>query len=176
MRRSQKKTIFTVTVIVAVMLLAFAALSFMTAGFTQLSADQKTINPDNLYSTANIILEDTNDGNGITIDIDKNGAIKLSGKSVAENDLTYTIGTVTLDKGEYTLTACSKASFGGVYVIATVGSDVTYFDFTPGNVLEITADDTVVTLQLVVAEGAALSNVKVLPVISEGENIVDFYK
>ncbi len=176
MRKTQSKTIFTVIVIVAIMMFAFAAVSFITSGFTKFKPDEKIANEDNFYTQAEITLKDTKDGNGVTINIDDNGAIKLGGKSTASDELEYTIGTVTLDQGSYTLMACSKASFAGVYVTATAGSDVTYFDFTPGNVLNISTDDTVVTLTLVIAEGATVNNIKVLPVIYTGDEAIDFYK
>ena len=133
------------------------------------------VNPDNYYSTAAISIEDMNDGNGITVEVEeRTGAITLDG--TAEEDLTYTIGTVTLDAGEYVLTAVDGASKNTVYVSATANGNSTNFDFRPGNTLVVEADDTVVTLTIHITYGTKLNNVKVLPCISGGDEPVSFYK
>ncbi len=107
----QKKIMFMTIAVVFILLVLFAVISAVTAGFTKWKPDPKAINPDNLYSTADISLVDMKDGNGITLDIDEDtGAIVVNGRSTASEDLVYNIGTVELYKGEYTLTACKNAS------------------------------------------------------------------
>ena len=134
-----------------------------------------SISESNYYSTAEVTIKDMNDGNGVKVTVnDKTGAITLNGK--AEESLTYNVGTVELDKGEYTLTAINVASKNTVYLTATSGETTYNFDFVPGNTIEIDADGTVFTLKLHIAEGADLSNVKVLPTIVSGDTAGDFYR
>ena len=132
------------------------------------------VNPDNYYSAAEIVLTTQNDGNGVSVEVnERTGAIVLNGK--AEDDLTYLVGTVTLNEGTYTFTAIDEASKNTVYVKATINEVDHYFDFT-GNTFDIAADETEVTISICVKIGTELDNVKVLPTIVEGEESGKFYK
>lgn len=171
MTKSQKKTMIVTLAVTLVLFIAFGMISSMTQGFTNFDRE---VNEANLYGSAEVVLVDSNDGNGVRIDVDEEtGAFVLNGK--AASDLEYMVATITLDKGEYTLEACDKASKAGVYLTAEIGDNVTYFDFTPGNTLNIAADNTTVTIMLYIADDVQLNNVKVLPVIYTGDESVDFY-
>ena len=168
--------------IVAIALASVLCIGAIAGGMGILKLDKETakdkllpkINPDNLYSNVEMALTDGNDGNGIVIEVDKRtGAITLDG--TAEEDLTYTIGTVKLNAGEYYLTAVDGASQKTVYVSATAGEKTTNFDFTPNNVFTVDADETTLTLTINVAYGTKLDNVKILPCIAVEEG-VSFYK
>ena len=172
-------------VLVLVSTLVIGIIGNVTNGFQDF--DKETIeenmspkvNEDNLYTAANCSLVDTNDGNGVVISVDeKTGALSLDGKNTSTDILTYEIGKVTLNRGTYTMTAISGASRQGAYVTASVAGDSTakYFDFTPGNTIEITSDSVEVTLTLHIAFGAAFANKAVLPVIVPGEESGQFYK
>lgn len=175
MTTSQKKSVWLTVGIVTLLLVAFALCSAMTAGFTDWEPKQPTVNPDNYYSTVELELESCRPGDGIIITVDENtGAIELDGK--ATKDLEYVVGTVTLNKGTYNLTSSDVTSNAGVYVTATTGSDVTYFDFTPHNVVEVAADNTVYTITIHINEGTSLYHVDILPVIAAGEDTVNFYE
>ena len=166
--------------LVTILLVGF--LGNVTNGFQDFDKDtiientSKKVNPDNLYTVECVELVDKNDGSGIVVDVnEKNGAIVLNG--TASEDTTYVVGNITLDKGTYTLSAIKGASRSTVYMTATVGANSPYyFDFTPGNTIEISEDDTSVELKIVIAKDCELDNVQVLPVIVSGDEIGDFYK
>lgn len=175
MTTSQKKSTVLTVGIVALLLVAFALCSAMTAGFTDWEPKMPTVNPDNLYSTVDLEIVDSNTGYGIAVNVDETtGAIELDG--TATDDLDYVVGTVTLNKGTYTLTSSNKTSKAGVYVTATSGDSETFFDFTPYNVIEVTADNTVYTITIHINEGTTLNHVDILPVIASGEDTVSFYE
>ena len=176
-----KKTTKTTLLIVAVCMAAMLFLGFATAGFTQWSTDEikdnvsRKVNPDNYYTVECLALEDKNTGSGVKINVnEKNGAITIDG--VAEVDITETVGTVTLDKGTYTLTAIPGASTATVYMTATVNGTVYKFDFNPSNTISIAADDTDVVLKVHIEEDAELNNVVVLPTIVEGNEAGSYWK
>ena len=174
MTNSQKKTMWITLAVVLVMFIAFGMISSVTAGFTDFEAKDPVVNEDNFFADATIELKDSNDGYGVRVDVEEStGAVTLNG--TASQDRSDKLATVTLDKGTYTLEACDKASLAGIYVTATVGDKVVNFDFTPNNVLEITADDTVVTITIEICEDTQLNNVKVRPVIYTGDESVKFY-
>ena len=181
---AKQKTCKKVTPLVIIVMIMAIVLLFgaVAAGMGILVVDKDTaadkllpkVNEANYYSSADVTLKTQNDGNGISINVnERTGAIELDGK--AEDDLTYVIGTVTLNEGTYTFTAIENASKNTVYVKATVNGVDHYFDFT-GNTFDIAADETDVTLTLCVKVGTELNNVKVLPTIVEGEESGKFYE
>ena len=155
-------------------------LGFVTAGFQQWSIDEmkdnaaRKVNPDNYYTVECVELVDSNTGDGIEVDVnEKNGAIRLNG--TAGVDMTLDLGSVTLDAGEYTLTAIDGASNATIYMTATVGDAVYKFDFTPNNTITITSDNTVVELDIIIKQDTKLNNVQVLPVIVEGKESASYW-
>ena len=174
MTNSQKKSTIITVVVVAALLICFAVTSAMTAGFTKWEPEDPVVNEKNLYANAEVLLKDSNDGKGIVIDVEEStGALVLNGK--ASEDLSYTLATVELDEGTYTLEACKDASYAGIHVTATANGETIAFDFTPGNTLVIDADGTVVTIKVEIAKDTSLYNVKVRPVIYTGDESVKFY-
>ena len=173
--KNQKKTMGITIGAVAALLVVFAVLSAFTSGFTNFEVPVPTINPDNFYSNAELVIVDSNNGNGVRVDVDENtGALEFDGTAAV--DLTYTVGTVVLNKGTYTLTASNKTSLAGIYVTAEHDDDVEYFDFTPSNTIDVVSDGTEYTIVVHIAKGTSLNHVDILPVISSGDEIVDFYE
>ena len=176
MRSSTKKTLL----IVGVACVLIMIVGFLTSGFTAWDKDSvadnvaRKVNPDNLYTVDAVSLKDSNDGYGIVVDVDeKTGAITLDG--IASKDMEFTVGTVTLPKGTYTLTASNKSAMNGVYVTATIGATVYNFDFTPGNTISLDTESSAV-IKIHIANEAELNNIKILPVIVEGDEAGNFYK
>ena len=176
MKKTTKRTILICSIFMAAVML----LGFVTAGFQQWSIDEmkdnasRKVNPDNYYTIECVELVDSNTGDGIEVDVnEKNGAIRLNG--TADVDMTLELGSVTLDAGEYTLTAIDGASNATIYMTATVGSTVYKFDFTPNNTITITSDNTVVELSIIIKQDAKLHNVQVLPVIVEGKESASYW-
>lgn len=174
----KKSTLRIIAIILGVVLLG-GVIAFSTGLFAVDEDKQdeyfgRKVNEDNLYTVECLELYDTNDGDGISVDVDeKKGGIKLNG--TANVDKTYTVGTVTVPAGTYTLTACDGASRAGVYVTASAGSTTYNFDFTPDNTVQI-SEEVTLTITIHVAEDAELNNVWILPVIVEGDEAADFYK
>lgn len=153
----------------------FAALiifvGVVTSGFKNWGVG-RTVNEDNLYTAECMTLKDTDDGYGVKITVNEDGSFKVKG--TATKDVDYEIGTVTLDKGTYTITAFEDASRSTVYVSANYDGLVTCADFSD-NTFTIAADDTEVTLTLHVFTDAKLNDT-IYPVIVSGEEPGEFYK
>ena len=173
----RKSTIKIIAIILGVCLLG-GVIGFTSGLFEVNEGKQdeyfgRKLNEDNLYTVECMDLTDSNTGNGIVVDVDeKKGGILLDGKASA--DTTYTVGTVTLAEGKYTLTAVDGASLSGVYVTLTYGNTTANFDFYPGNTIEIEGE-AVATITIHIAEGVELDNVWVLPVIVAGDEAGDYY-
>lgn len=173
-----KKSTLRIIAIILGVTLVFGAIGFATGLFSVDEDKQddyfgRKVNEDNFYTIECLELVDSNDGDGITVDVDeKKGGVKLNG--VANVDLTYDVGTVTLPAGTYTLTACDSASNAGIYVTATAGSTEYKFDFTPANTITL-AEETTLTITIHIAEETELHNVWVLPVIVEGDEAGEYY-
>ncbi len=175
-----KKSTRTTLIICAIFMAAVMLLGFVTAGFQQWSIDEmkdnaaRKVNPDNLYTAECLTLVDSNTGDGIAVDVnEKNGVIKLDG--TADTDITLEVGTVVLNAGEYTLTAIDGASNATIYMTATIGETVYKFDFTPGNTISVTADNTTVSLSIHIMQDTKLNNLQVLPVIVEGKESASYW-
>ena len=173
-----KKTTRTTIIICLLMGLALGAIGWLTTGFSDFSKEaisdkfDKPINEKNLYTAECMTLKDTNDGSGIVITTNEDGSFKVTGSSA--ESVTYEIGTVTLDKGTYTLSALSGGSKNTIYVSAEIGSLSINADFT-GNTFEIAADDTEVTLLLHIVKDIEV-NKTVYPVIVPGTESGKFYQ
>lgn len=169
----KKPTWLGVVVLILAALTVFGVLMTLTDNFTTAEIS-RPLNEDNYYTASCMTLEDTNDGSGIIIDVKDNGSIKVKGKT--SEDVDYTIGTVVLNKGTYTLNAVSGAALNSVYVTASYGSgtvSVVNADFT-GNTFTIGQDNTTVTLKLHVAADTEV-NKTVYPVIVSGEESGDYF-
>ncbi len=175
MTSGQKKTMWITLGVVLIMFIAFGVISSMTAGFTNWEPEEAKVNPNNLYSTVELAIKDSNTGDGIVVDVDEEtGAMKFKG--TATKDLEYVVGTVTLDKGTYTFNASDKASNSTMYITATAGSQVIKSDFTPGNTFDVAVDGTEFEIVVHIVKGTTLYNVDILPVIYTGDEAVDFYE
>lgn len=174
MTKSQKKTMIVTLAVTLVLFIGFGMISSMTQGFTNFEVPEPTVNESNFYGTIELDIVDRHDPKGLKVSVEEEtGAFTLNGKPTEAID--YTVGTIVLNKGEYKLEALDNASHAGVYLTATANGKTVEFDFTPDNVLTIASDNTEVTIQVYVAKGVELNNVKVLPVIYTGDESVDFY-
>ena len=175
-----KKSTISAICAVLVAVLALGAISFGT-GLIKIDEDKayetfgQKPNEANVYTVECMTLKNSNDGRGITVDVDdRTGAIKLNGK--ATEDIAYTVGKVNLKEGTYTLTAIDGAAKNSVYVTVDINGTAYSFDFTPGNTITVNGDFTDCTITLHIVEGAELRNVSVLPTIVEGDEAQNFYK
>ncbi len=175
MRLSVNKKII-IGVLVCILLVGF--LGWLTSGFTDFTAEsmgdkfEGKTNEDNLYTAEACELESQNDGSGIIINVDDNGAISVKGTNNALTDATYTIGKVSLKAGTYTLTAVKGGSLSTYYVEGIAGDEIVKADFS-GNTFTL-EEDSIITLRLIVKSKAEI-NAKVLPVIVLGTESGEFY-
>ena len=173
-------------IIIAVLccVLLVGVIGWMTTGFTDFTKESvadkfaSEVNEKNFHQPENCSLKSSNDGDGIVVTVNKDGSVELDGQNTSKTtDKTYTIGTVTLDKGTYTFTALKGASKAKAYVTLEYakGSEVTIInaDFT-GNTFEIPSDATVCTLKVTIRPEVEI-NATVLPVIIPGEEAGAYY-
>lgn len=162
--------------IVLVSLLCFGVVMWLFGGIGDMSLDSakdkftKEVNADNLYTVECVTIEDRNDGNGVTLDVNDNGSIKIKG--TAHEDITYTIATVALEAGEYTFTALEGASRNSAYVQLDLEGTTVTADFT-GNTFTV-VEDTEVQISVVIKKGTEI-NATVYPVIVAGDEPADYF-
>lgn len=157
------------------------ALGWMTSGFQKWGAEdignqftEATLNKDNKYSSDNMTIKSSNDGNGIIVEAKDNGTVKFKGKNNTDDVMECEIGSVTLDKGTYTFTAIKGAAKNTMYAsLLNAGSLVCNADFT-GNTFTVAADATELTIVVYIQSGAEV-DATVYPVIVEGEEAGSFF-
>jgi hypothetical protein len=180
MRKSTKTTILIVFVAAALLI----ATGFLTSGFQNWSKDDivskvtPQLNKSNLYTIDCVEIADTFDGKGVRIDVDEDtGALKLNGTASVslEGEEGYKIGSITLSKVQYTFTSFDQAALSGAYLTAICGDQTVYFDFTPGNVIDVTSASADYDIYLNIAEGAKFSNIVIEPVIVAGTTAGEFW-
>ena len=174
----------------------------LTDGFTNFDSENLKdkfstmhINKDNLFYD---VIEDKVflDNNNAKVSAE-NGVLTVKA-SITDNDTNaitiaeaVTFATIKLEKGTYTLSAYDKADRGVCCVVGTFnanGSTHTWYgDYTDKQVdgfdtsatshgQTVTLEsDTEVTFVLRICEGAELDNVKIMPVLVEGENEGNYY-
>lgn len=195
-----RKPIVMMTCVALVVVVICGMLGNLTKGFTDFDGENFKdrlstvhINQKNLFFD---VIEDKTilDNNNVTADA-KNGIITLkadiadtdeSATTVAE---TITFAKIELKKGEYTLSAMKNADWKTCYVVGTYNLNGTthtwYADYESisgfntaetahARTLEL-AEDVEVTFSIRVCEGAELKDVKITPVLVEGENVGNYY-
>lgn len=195
-----RKPIVMMTCVALVVVLLCGALGTITNGFSDWSGETMKdglstlhINQKNLFYD---VIEDKTilDNNNVTAEA-KNGIITLkadivdtdeSATTVAE---TITFAKIELKKGEYTLSAMKNADWKTCYVVGTYNLNGTthtwYADYESisgfntaetahARTLEL-AEDVEVTFSIRVCEGAELEDVKIAPVLVEGEDVGNYY-
>ena len=200
LKRFFRKPIVMMTCVALAVTMVLGTLGTITEGFNDWSGDTmkngiSTIhfNQNNLFFDVieDKTLADTNNGKAVA----KNGKITLN-YDIADTDNnavtvaeTIEFATVNLKEGTYTLSAMNKADWKTCYVVGTYTLDGTthtwYADYESissfnnadtahARTLEL-AEDVEVIFSIRVCEGAKLDNVKVTPVLVEGENEGNYY-
>ena len=197
-----RKPVVMMTAVALVVVILCGALGNLTDGFTNFeSEDLKDklstmhINKDNLFydTIEDKVLLDNANGKVTS----ENGVITVNASIADTNDNVITVAesialtTIKLEKGKYTFTAYDDADWKSCYVVGTYNVDGTtytwYADYTDtevdgfntsetvcGKTLELAAD-TEVTFSLRLCEGVKLDNVKITPVLVEGEAEGNYY-
>jgi len=195
-----RKPIVMMTCVALVVVLVFGALGTITNGFSDWSGETMKdglstlhINQKNLFYD---VIEDGEIADSSNVEAEaKNGIITLSADiaDTDENAVTpaenIAITTLKLSKGTYTLTAYDDADWKTCYVVGTYNLNGTthtwYADYktVPSKLASETAhartleltEDVEVTFSIRVCEGAELEDVKIAPVLVEGEDEGNYY-
>ena len=172
--KSNKKMIIT---IVASVLAAVTLVGVLGQTFGLFNKDLKDItlrdrNEDNVITLDNITLEEYDDGNGVKATVEKDGRVKLSGKSETSNDIKIEYAKLELAPGEYTLVGAPKGSNGSYHLVADYNGKEYISDFN-NNKFTVTAKATV-TISIVVKPDT-LVYATLYPVLYTGADEVSFY-
>ena len=197
-QKLSKKNWKVIIIAVALGVLASALVFSLTDGYDNVDLkDNLTLklNEDNFF------FEKIDDGeiyDNTNIDaVAKNGIITLNGK-IADTDPniitlsdSISLATVTLPVGEYTFTCFDNPSYKSYYAVGTYvldGKTYTWYadyDKAPNNTTNSTllqgktielTEETEVTFEIRLVEGAELNNVKARPIVVEGDKDGSYYK
>ncbi len=186
--RAKRKMIATMVAIVLVACTGLILIGNLSKGFQNMDPTEwqlREVNEDNLYQAMNFADDDgvlSGGENGVTVSIDDDNIIKVSG--TAEEATSIPIGTYTLKKGtSYVFNSGMNGSKGTAYLkLTNVNNDAevkSCYNSTvviPGDEL---VEDITVKLELVLAEDCSLNNVKIKPILCVGtsvEDLVEFWK
>ena len=182
----KKKTKALISV-VAIVLVAFTGIILVgNLGVQALNPAKwefRSVNDDNLYQAMTFADDEflANGEKGLTVSIDENRVIKVKG-TAEENDVIL-VGTYKLEGGKsYVFDSNIKGSKGSVYLrlVNTANDEEIKSCYNTSVVIsgnEIPSDVNV-RLEIVVAEGTSLNNLKIKPVLCIGtsaEDLVEYY-
>ena len=159
---------------VALCLVAVCLVGWLTVGFSDFDVRDrfdKVRNEANEIDLTQVSLKSGRHESGLKVEVDELGAVTLSG-TVTE-DVTLTYASLTLPAGDYVLTGAEEGSKGTYCLSVEIGEDKILGDW-PG---EFTVSQSgIVNVKITVSKDTTLRNVKILPVITEGDEAVDFYE
>ena len=177
--------------IVAALLIACAGLILLgnvSKGFQNMNPSDWNIvevNEDNLYQAFAFVDDEgylAKGENGLTVKLDDENVIEVDG--AAEIDQTILVGTYTLKAGtSYVFDSGFKGSKGTIYLRLTDSTNGAEVKSCYNSAVVLSgneiADDVIVNLEIVVAEGTDVNNLTIEPVLCVGsvtDDLVDFYK
>lgn len=186
MRTKKKLNITGVLIICLAAILLLGALIIWLGSATQgfMNWDIHAPNEDNLYQKVSFADDDGIIGNnkyGVTVKLTEDNELKLNGK--AEQDLEIVVGTYTLEANTSYIfdSSLNKGSEGTIYMALLNASETAIAESYNGAAVidaEDLTEDTVVQIVIYVAEGTSVDNIKLRPILCEGDdvdNIVKFY-
>lgn len=162
-------------VTVCICLVLVTLLGWLTQGFTTVNLKDrfaKERNEANKIAKTDIVLKDGKHANGITVKVNDDGSVTLSG--TASEDLSLTYANVKLAAGTYTFTGAQNGSTGTYYMTASNNGTTTISDFA-GNTFTLSAQATS-EIVIHIKKDAKLFNVTLYPVLYTGDTEVEFYK
>lgn len=164
--KSAKKTIWTIVAIA----LVIVCIGLVVKGPVSILSRER--NPENLIKLDSIELKTGKSATSdVQVDVDENGVVKLNGTVSADEDLVY--ASVELKAGKYMLTGAKDGSQRTYYLALKNGAEEYRSDLE--GVISISSTTTFDVI-IHVEDGTELKNVKIMPVLVEGETAGTFYK
>jgi hypothetical protein len=167
--------------IVLAAVLCCAVLGGLSSGFTNWDTESwfdKEANPDNLIKVENYLIQTEEGTQGIDIDVDEKGVIKLSGK--ATEDFEEAVVTLNLTPGTYTLGGMNsqkgksglKIEYNGITHYAGIDSE------TEGETFTISEDEGTVTatVYVFVDDDKSAPLLPIKPTLAKGDEEISFWK
>lgn len=169
------KTIGIIVLIVVLCTGILGVIGSITNGFTDF--ELRVANEDNLIQVDNYksTLEDKRE-DGLSIEVNDDGVIAITGENKTEADVEITICDVVLKADEYTLSANAKGVDDKTYYIKAVDTenDITVtVDSADSETFDVETDGTY-SIIIVVCAGEEI-NTTFKPVLNEGDEAVSFY-
>ena len=151
-----------------------AVFGAITKGFQDF--DVREVNPDNLLKVESYVEGlDAEREDGLTVTVDDDGVIKLSGKNKTEEAVQIVVQEVTLEVGKYTISSGSKNTDEETCFISVVNGEETIIaDTEKDSTFTITTNDTTVTVYITVNAGETV-DLTFKPVLVEGSEAGAFY-
>lgn len=171
------KTIGVIVLIVVLCTGILGIIGTITKGFTDFEVrvpnEKNLIQVDNYFTT----LEDKRE-DGLSIEVNEDGVIAVTGKNNSTEDVVIDICSVTLKAGKYTLSSSAKGTSDKTYyLVATTGVGDSAFEIKGDTEKESTfsiEEETEFTISIVVCAKESI-NTTFKPVLNEGDKPVDFY-
>ena len=130
-------------------------------------------NEKNLLSEVEVKFETYNTGDGLTMTVEDDGRVKVSGKNETSNDVKVLYATVILAKGEYTLWGADKGSNSTYHIVAECDGQSYVSNFS-NNKIVVSGETATVNVYIVVKPDTTVSTT-LKPVLCAGTEEVSFY-
>lgn len=166
-----KKILAIIILLLAVM--GISALATWTDGFT--AWELKELNEDNLVKLANYDAAfETADYDDLDIEVDEDGVIAIEGENKGTEDLKIKVATVTLAKGEYTISSGAKGADDKTYYMSiVVGDKEIIADDGEDSTFKVESEETF-EIYITVCDGEKIDTT-FKPVVVEGDKAGSFY-
>ncbi len=173
----KKRTLRTIAIcalLVIVSTISLSVVGFASDGFQNkdvLTWIKKDVNEENLIKAdAYVIKDDQDDGKGIKARVSEDGVIKLTGRATSDNS--FTVCTVELAPGTYTI---SGAKSGDDFGLKVVGPNLEAKSGTSSATFTLDTAQ-VVTVSIYVAQDTLLFNKKITPTLVTGTKAGNFFE
>ena len=157
--------------IVIVVIAVIACIGFISLFFNKVSDFSiRSVNEDNIICADDYTIKDVKDGD-IKVTVDKYGRIDFEGENKSEAAVSYEIGEVVLQKGEYFISSGANGCDKTKYYLVLENSDGEEIIADNHFVVEGTS---VYTVSVVVEAGEKI-NAKFSPVLVNGDEAGKFF-
>lgn len=157
-------------------ILAVTLLGIFSTGFTDWNVSSwldKEVNEENLIQVDDYLIKSKKLGNGLTIDVDEHGVIKVSGK--ASEDYTAEVAVVTLQPGTYTVGGFASDTNKAALQVRLATGEIA-MSGVDGATFEV-KEATSATVEIVIRKDTNfIVSSTFRPTLATGEEAIDFFK